>query len=338
MLLRVRAEGPPLRGILHLAGILDNAALRQQDEDRFARVFAPKIRGAWLLDRLTRGDPLDLFVMFSSVASVLGAAGQANHAAANAVLDMLAHERRERGLPGLSINWGAWAGVGAAAGQEVSARLAALGLGAMNPVRGIRALESLLRGDSAQLTVLPVEWQRFMDGAGQRGLSRFLAEIAGTSTKPASAAAGAPVQRSNLREELAAAPASRRRQLVAAFVREHALRTLGMDPATAILVTTPLGELGLDSLLVVELRNKLGLALGASLPVTLLFDYPTLDALTDYLLAEVFTVATPDIGVAVTPPQAQDDDQLSSIDFIEDLSDEEIDRLLEMGERPKVGH
>ena len=155
LLSRIRADGPPLRGILHLAGILDNAALGQQDEDRFARVFAPKVRGAWLLDRLTRGDPLDLFVMFSSIAAVLGAAGQANHAAANAVLDLLAHERRERGLHGLSINWGAWAGVGAAAGQEVSDRLAAQGLGAMTPARGIQALESLLRGESAQAAVLP---------------------------------------------------------------------------------------------------------------------------------------------------------------------------------------
>ena len=154
-------------------------------------------------------------------------------------------------------------------------------------------------------------------------------------------ATAAQVQRSNLGEELAAAPASRRRQLVGSFVRDHALRTLGMDPATAVLTTTPLGELGLDSLLVVELRNKLGLALGVTLPLTLLFDYPTIDALSEYLLAEVLTFDTPDTaesrGVVVALPESQDD-QLSSIDSIEDLSDDEIDRLLEMDERMRVRH
>jgi acyl carrier protein len=340
LLSRIRADGPPLRGILHLAGILDNAALGQQDVDRFARVFAPKVRGAWLLDRLTRCDPLDLFVVFSSIASMLGAAGQSNHAAANAVLDLLAHERRERGLHGLSINWGAWADVGAAAGQEVSDRLAAQGLGAMTPARGIQALESLLQGESSQMTVLPVDWRRFMDGPRHRGLSTFLAEIIGSPMGPTKVAAAAQVHRSNLREELAAAPASRRRQLVGTFVRDHALRTLGMEPTTAVPTNTPLGELGLDSLLVVELRNKLGLALGVSLPLTLLFDYPTVDALTEYLLTEVLATDAADTAeprrAVVALPQSPND-QLSSIESIEDLSDEEIDRLLEMDEL-KVRH
>ena len=223
----------------------------------------------------------------------------------------------------------------------VSDRLAAQGLGAMTPARGIQALESLLRGESAQVAVLPVEWRRFMDGPRHRGISAFLAEIIGTPTRSTRVAAAAQVHTSNLREELAAAPASRRRQLMGTFVRDHALRTLGMEPATVIRTNTPLGELGLDSLLVVELRNKLGLALGVSLPLTLLFDYPTLDALTEYLLTEVLTFDTPDIAesrdVVVALPRSQDD-QLSSIDSIEDLSDDEIDRLLEMDERLKVRH
>ena len=180
-----------------------------------------------------------------------------------------------------------------------------------------------------------------MDCPRHRGISAFLAEIIGTPTRSMRVAAAAQVHTSNLREELAAAPASRRRQLVGTFVRDHALRTLGMEPAAVIHTNTPLGELGLDSLLVVELRNKLGLALGVSLPLTLLFDYPTLDALTGYLLTEVLTFDTPDIAesrdVVVALPRSQDD-QLSSIDSIEDLSDDEIDRLLDMDERLKVQH
>jgi acyl transferase domain-containing protein/NADPH:quinone reductase-like Zn-dependent oxidoreductase/ubiquinone/menaquinone biosynthesis C-methylase UbiE/NADP-dependent 3-hydroxy acid dehydrogenase YdfG/acyl carrier protein len=340
LLSHIRGGGPPLRGILHLAGVLENAALRQQGEDRFTRVFAPKVRGAWLLDRLTRGDPIDLFVMFSSIAAVLGAAGQSNHAAANAVLDLLAHERRERGLHGLSINWGAWADAGAAADQDIRDRLAAQGIGAMTPAQGIQALESLLRDESAQLAVLPVEWRRFTDSSEQRGLSSLLAEIIGSPIRSTRAPTADQIHRPNFRETLAAAPASRRRRLVESFVRDHALRTLGMDPAATMLTTTPLGELGLDSLLVVELRNKLGLALGVPLPVTLLLDYPTLDALTEYLLAEVLTSGTPNSGepedIEIRHPQLRDDEELSSIRFIEELSDNEVDRLLAMDERLKV--
>src|SRR4029078_4021644 len=109
----IRQHGPPLRGVVHSAGVLDDAGLIQQDLDRFAHVFGPKVSGGWLLDRLTRCDSLDGFVMFSSVAAVLGSAGQANHSAANAFLDLLAHERRIRGLQGTSIGWGAWLEAGA---------------------------------------------------------------------------------------------------------------------------------------------------------------------------------------------------------------------------------
>jgi acyl carrier protein len=211
----------------------------------------------------------------------------------------------------------------------------------MTPMRGIQALETLLQGVDSQVAVLPVEWRRFMDNPRHRALSMFLAEIAGSSKSTPKSAGVAPVERSNFRAELAIAPASRRRQLVATFVRDHTLRTLGMEPTALVPANTPLGEMGLDSLLVVELRNKLGLALGMSLPMTLLFDYPTVDALTDYLLTEVFATDAADgegPREAVTAlPKAQHD-QLSSIESIEDLSDEDIDRLLEMDERLKVRH
>ena len=145
LLSRIRSDGPPLRGIVHCAGVLDDAALARQDAGRFARVLAPKLRGAWLLDRLTRSDPLDLFVLFSSISGVLGAPGQANHAAANAILDLLAHARRERGLCATSIDWGVWADIGAAAERGLTGRLNASGLRAMTPAQGLQALERVLR-------------------------------------------------------------------------------------------------------------------------------------------------------------------------------------------------
>lgn len=344
LLSRVRRSGPPLRGIVHGAGVLADAGLLQQDAARYARVFAPKVQGGYLLDALTRADPLDCFVLFSSVAAVLGSPGQSNHSAANAFLDLLARERRSRGLPGLSINWGAWTEVGAAVDRGVAERVDAMGLGAVTPAQGLQALERLLGQDRAQVAVLPADWRRYfaqaryVDHAGKPCVPAFLSDLAtgaaghanaalaaaGGSRDPGSAAAARPV---DLRGHLTSAAPGRRRSLVAAFVRERALRALGLDQSRAIDPRTPLGELGLDSLLAVELRNTLGTALGQSLPATLLFDYPTIDALTDYLLDEVLQLGEPVVLTAAAPAGTAER-PTSTVGAIEELSDDEVDRLL----------
>jgi acyl carrier protein len=334
LLERIRAEGPPLRGIVHSAGVLDDAGLMQQDAARFARVFAPKVQGGWLLDALTRSDPLDWFVLFSSVASVLGSPGQSNHSAANAFLDLLARERKSEGRPGLSINWGAWTDVGAAADRKVTGRLATQGIGALTPAQGIQALERLLGEGRAQVAVAPVEWQKYVQHLNRATVPPFLSEVAGAVRHATAKAAGAPAAAGHadgIRKALAAAPPARKRPLMAGFVRERALRALGVDPARAVDPRTPLGELGLDSLLAIELRNTLGTALGRSLPSTLLFDYPTIDTLTDFLLGEEGASAdAPANGssAAKTPP-------VSLVGSIEELSDEEVERQLAARSRRK---
>ena len=323
LLTRLRADGPPLRGVIHSAGVLADAGLLQQDAARFAHVFGPKVQGGLLLNTLTGADALDFFVMFSSVAAVLGSPGQSNHSAANAFLDLLARERRSRGLPGLSINWGAWTDVGAAVDRGVAERIAAQGLGSITPAQGLLALQRLLGQERAQVAVLPADWQRYVKHTGRGAATpAFLSELAGAVVQPAGSAA-APARGIDLREQIAAAAPTRRRPIVANFVRERALRALGLDPARAVDPRTPLGELGLDSLLAVELRNTLGTALGQSLPATLLFDYPTIDALTDHL---VDTLLPPSPGVVETAVTAVASATL--VDSIEDLSDEEVERQL----------
>ena len=232
LLNRIRSEGPPLRGVVHSAGLLDDAGLLQQDPNRFARVFAPKVRGGWLLDRLTRVDPLDWFVMFSSVAAVLGSAGQSNHAAANAFLDLIARERRLQGLPGLSINWGPWTEVGAAADRGLTDRHVARGIGALTPSEGLSALEYLLDEDYAQVAVLRIDWRRYSESSG-RGAPLFLADVleATVAEQPHTPAGRSPDIA--FRKRLASAPVARRPSIVAEFVRERALRALGLDPTTS---------------------------------------------------------------------------------------------------------
>jgi acyl transferase domain-containing protein/acyl carrier protein len=331
LLARLRRDGPPLRGVVHAAAVLDNAALLVQDAGYFERVAAPKLGGAEALDRLTRPDPLDFFVLFSSIAGVLGAPGQVNYAAANAALDVLAARRRRDGLPACTVAWGAWAQAGAAANDRTAAWVWDRGMESMTTAQGLRALARFAAGDLPAIVVAPVDWARYVERVCGGATPAFLREIADARhatgrTVPETSAHSAGA--SSLPERLAAAPPAGRRALLESFVRERVSRALGTDPARPLDDNQPLGEAGLDSLLAIELRNALGAALERPLPATLLFDYPTIAALTEVLLAELFgpsddTVATTSQG---TPPPLSIATQL--IGAVADLSDEQVERQL----------
>ncbi|WP_226594929.1 SDR family oxidoreductase, partial [Microseira wollei] len=161
---KIQKELPPLRGIIHAAGVLDDGVLQQQSIERFGRVMAPKVAGAWNLHNLTANLPLDFFVGFSSVAALFGSAGQGNYAAANAFMDGLAHYRQAMGLPGLSINWGPWANVGMAASLESRSRdrIQTMGMAAIPVERGLVALEQLLNQSASQVGVMPINWSQLI--------------------------------------------------------------------------------------------------------------------------------------------------------------------------------
>ena len=347
---RLRRDGPPLRGIVHAAGVLADAGLMVQDEERFSRVLSPKVKGGLLLDRLTRADAIDWFVMFSSVASVLGSAGQSNHSAANSFLDALAHERRSRGLHGLSINWGPWSQTGAAADLGIDVRGEGSGLNAVTTSQGLGALQHLLECDATQAGVVIADWVRFVRqraGGVVPPLLSGLACDAGARPRAGSSAAtrgrGAPDQTpglpapseasaaTELRDRLRGATEGRKRLIMSAFVREQALTTLGIDSGRSVDSRVPLAELGLDSLLAVELRNKLGFALGKPLPATLLFDYPTIESLAEHLLSAVMAEAQATGAVADQPKAA------SLVGSIEDLTEEEVERKLAARARRTAG-
>ncbi len=310
---------PLLRGIVHSAGALADSALVLQDLARFNAVLGPKADGADNLLGLTRGAALDFFVLYSSIAGVLGSAGQANHAAANAYLDAAAQAWRERGVPALSIVWGAWADVGAAAERSVVERNADQGIGVIRPQEGTALLGTLLAADRANVMVFPVDWARF--GRGGPFLSGVAVKKASVPTAPAAQARAETAWV----DRLAAASVQQRPALLQAFVKENVGHVLGIDPAR-VREQVPLHEMGLDSLMAVELRNRLGLGLGLArkLPATLVFDYPTVAALAEYLSRGE---AMPEAPASANAPAAvaEGADVLESI---EELSDEEVDRLL----------
>ena len=167
LLAEIAQEMPSLRGVFHLAGMLDDGILREQCRERFDRVMAAKVHGAWNLHELTRdhAPPLDLFVLFSSAAAILGSPGQGNYASANAFLDALAHHRRALGLPALSVNWGSWDEVGMAARlkQSEGERWSAAGIGWIGVDQGMATLERLILEDRTQAAVLPIDWPKFFE-------------------------------------------------------------------------------------------------------------------------------------------------------------------------------
>ena len=175
----IKVSFPPLRGIIHAAGVLDDGLLSNMSWEQFTKVMTPKVQGTWHLHTLTEHLSLDFFVCFSSMAALMGSPGQGNYAAANALMDGLVHYRRAIGLPGLSVNWGPWAEGGMAAnlGSQHQNRLLSHGINPISSQQGLNALEQLLTGENLQTTVVNVNWNLFKKFCEIGGRKLFLEEI-----------------------------------------------------------------------------------------------------------------------------------------------------------------
>jgi acyl transferase domain-containing protein len=293
-------EQPPLRGIVHAAGVLDDGVVLMQTPERFAAVMAPKVRGTWNLHVLTQAEPLDFFVTFSSVAAVLGSPGQSNYAAANAFMDALAHHRRARGLPALSIAWGPWGetGMAAALAQRSGRQWVPAGVTALAVEDGLAMLGKLLASHATSAMVLPVDWARFV-AQFPRGLDlRVLANVAPARASAAAGDADAPLFRALAQ----LAPPARYQHLVEALQHQVA-RVMGLDASEAPEADSGFFELGLDSLMAIELKNALATELGIDLPATITFRYPNAAALARHLVDEMLVF--PDVTPAAASADAE---------------------------------
>ncbi len=319
----IRETLPPLRGVVHAAGVTDDAVLLRQTWERCRRVLAGKARGAWALHELTRDLPLDFFVLYSAAGLLLGAPGQGAYPAANAELDALAQARHRLGLPALSVSWGWWGDVGMAA--ELAARgrdvWAARGLGKITPQLGFARLEELLREGETHAAVLPIRWPRFLAELPPGADRAFFREVAG-NTGTNSGAQPAP-HAPGLVARLQALLQGQRRPALMTYVTERALQVVGLDAAAAVDPRVPLKEVGLDSLMAIELRNTLARSIGRPLPSTLVFDHPTLDALVDHLAGVLGLETEGARRVAATAPGTSGRE-----DEVVGLSDAEAEALL----------
>ncbi|WP_434380751.1 SDR family NAD(P)-dependent oxidoreductase [Melittangium boletus] len=325
LLHRIDVDAPPLRGIVHAAGVLDDGALEQQDRERFARVMDPKVAGAWNLHRLTRGLSLDFFVLFSSASATVGSPGQGNYAVANAFLDALVHERRAQGLPAQSLAWGPWAEtgmVGAPDGQLARA-LARRGIRPLPTQRALALLEEALRHGAPHVALMSIQWPVYLEALGALGRSSFYGGRA-----PAPTRLPAPVRDAPLARRLQEVAPHERARVLARGLQDEAARVLRLE-ASRVDWRQGFAELGMDSLMAIELRDILQKQLGVSVPATVALDHPTIDFLARHLLAEVLKLdagevpavaPVPTVAPVVAPPGAGDN--------LDGLSDEELARLV----------
>ncbi|MBP8535267.1 type I polyketide synthase, partial [Streptomyces sp. MK37H] len=291
---KLAVDGTPVRAVVHSAGISQEPGTGTELPE-FARILAAKTTGAVHLDALfgADADPLDAFVLFSSIAGVWGSGGQGAYAAGNAFLDALAEQRRARGLPATSVAWGPWAEGGMAAEGDAEEQLRRRGLPPMAPEVNMVAFQRVLSREETAVTVADVDWERFapaFTAARPRPLIDDLPQVAralrgGDDGGPADTAAADGA--SGLRERLAGRSAAERKDTVLELVRTHVASALGHASADEVEAGRAFNELGFDSLTAVELRTRLGAATGLKLPASLVYDYPTPAALAEHLLTEL---------------------------------------------------
>jgi acyl transferase domain-containing protein len=342
ILQHIAAEMPPLRGVIHSAGVLDDAALLRQEWGKFVRVMAPKVDGAWILHNLTQRLPLDFFVMYSSTSAVTGSPGQGNHAAANAFMDALAHYRQAQGLPALSINWGVWSQIGSAAERQADVWVTALGGQTILPEEGMAVLLELMGQPRAQVGVLPLDWGVYarqfaqvpawlsdLVQAAQQKQRRAVTAV--STSRPAhdhesGGMTDHVAERPSILQALEDAPPNKQQELLLNHVSEQVVKVVGLDSVQEVDPQLPLSDMGLDSLMAVELRNLLStsLALTRNLPATLVFDYPTVMALTHYLTHDVLLLGDGQAAAEGETAVEATDDLLANI---ENLSDDDVERL-----------
>jgi acyl transferase domain-containing protein/acyl carrier protein len=314
LLERIRAELPPLAGVAHLAGVLDDALLNQQDLDRFRTTLAPKAFGAFHLDRLTRKDKLDFFIVSSSVSSLLGSPGQANYSTANALLDGLVADRKAHGLPATGINFGPWGGGGMASSDAASANISAQGLLPLEPAAALGALAEVVANGTGQATVLKANWAR-------------AAKVLGSSRPPildlVLPSSMTEVLDSELLKQLQEIPVAQRASFITEFLQREVQGFLRLAQPPA--ATSRFLDLGTDSLMAVELRNRLHSQFGGAFTInaTAVFDYPTIGGLGEYLAAQL-PDAESESGEAVAPNADSEPGEAESVAADESADGESV--------------
>ncbi|MFI6457897.1 SDR family NAD(P)-dependent oxidoreductase [Streptosporangium amethystogenes] len=326
LLARVDAEHP-LTAVIHTAGVLADGTIPSLTAERLDAVLRPKVDGAWHLHELTRDADLAAFVVFSSLAGVVGAPGQGNYAAANVFLDALAEARRAEGLAGLSLAWGAWAqgaGMTGTLGEIEMRRISRTGMPALSAEQGLAAFEAAVGSDRAMVVPVRLEMSALRAMGEVPHLMRGLVRAGRRSAVSVLAGGDAELVR-----RLAGLDQAEQVRLLMELVSTQAAAVLGHESVDAIQPGREFRELGFDSLTTMELRNRLNAATGLQLPATLIFDYPTPASLAECLLEEIAPGANTGVELSL----------LADLDRLETaLSGNALDDLTRNGIATRLRH
>jgi acyl transferase domain-containing protein/NAD(P)-dependent dehydrogenase (short-subunit alcohol dehydrogenase family)/acyl carrier protein len=327
----IEATMPEISTVVHAAGILEDGIILQQDAASFTRAMAPKVEGAWNVYNVIEDAPDINLILFSSVTSLLGLPGQSNYAAGNAFLDSLSAYRRAKGGRATVINWGPWKDIGLAAEQVIrGGRLASGGLNSLDPAQALDELERILVHSPSQTVAMDMDWRAFSASNFRSARSPFLSDV--SPARPADAGAPPEARASDI--FTAAAAGTPRRAAIELFLKEQVARVL-RQATGRIDAAKPFRSLGLDSLMGLELRNRLEVELSLQLPASVVWNYPTVKALAPHLASLLgIPIDAPRSNEVVATPASSAEEIDSLLYEIENLAGDEVRRLLELDETP----
>jgi len=336
---RFGADLPPLEGVVHCAADLSDNSFLALTPEQIGGQLRTKVDGAWNLHRLTQTKGLRHFVLFSSTTALLGVANLAHYAAANAALDALAFWRRSMGLPGIALNWGTWDVMRVASASE-QANVSAHGLRQMESSTALSLMMSVLNGDAPQVVIADIEWSKLKPIYEARRHRPFLAEVAdlpdattlvATHRETNGTSAMQEKKQPELRRRLANAGADANVEIVTDWVRELVANTLGVKSSDAIHDETGLFEMGMDSLMSIDLKGRLEKGSGLSLPTTLTFNYPSVRALAGFIGSKVSeeeaSASTAAVARQIEPNATSAETMVSTLD-VDSLDEDDLTALL----------
>lgn len=335
-----RTQGwPQVRGVVHSAAVAQGATVLTLDRSTLETVMRPKMLGGWVLHRLFEHQPLDFLVFFSAIPALLGWIGQgaANYAAANAFLDALAHYRRARGLHAISINWGPWGKIGMAArAGNALERMARQGVGSIAPEEGRHLFGLTFSMKQPQCAVVAVDWPRFFQAWPGASESRLLSDISQEHLRGTRDAGSASTKTRQMALELLAAESGQRRQMLDNYVLQEVARVLKTTTAK-LDMQQPLTNLGLDSLMAIELKNKVEIDLGVTLSMVMFLQGPSIAQLTTQVLSQIESDASllsaaqaprPTITGISQADAAEREKTQELLATLDELTDDDVDSLL----------
>ncbi|KPA09304.1 short-chain dehydrogenase [Candidatus Magnetomorum sp. HK-1] len=312
---------PQIAGIIHTAGVLDDATIMNQTIEKFNNVLEPKTSGAWNLHVYSKDLNLDFLVFFSSAVSIIGSPGQSNYAAANSFMDSLAHYRHSLGLPALSINWGLWEGSSMLDSLDAmdQRRWSDRGLKYLNPKKGFGILKKLIPGKEAQVSVLPVNWSTFLGQYLENKIPHFFDAFIKDNSKKIS-------KKSNLIQRLKVLKIDKQKELIFKHIQDITSEIMGLDSTEKIGARKRLFDAGMDSLMAITLKNRLEADFEQSFVPTLVFDYPMIESIVKHIITDVLSLESDENQEEDIKP-IKDEIKIQN-EELNDLSEDELANLL----------